>query len=145
VAEDDPVARRLIATHLTKWGYEVVVTNDGNEAMAVFRGRNAPLLAILDWAMPGMDGLEVCRRLRAAAKMVYLILLTAHDTKENSIEGLRAGADDYLAKPFHPEELQARILTGLRSMTSHETLAARVQALETAVANFESLKLRIPL
>jgi DNA-binding response OmpR family regulator len=145
VAEDDPVSRTLISTRLSKWGYEVVVTNDGDEAMAVFRGPNAPLLAILDWSMPGMDGLEICRRLRAVDKMVYIILLTAHGTKENIIEGLHAGADDYLVKPFHPEELQARILVGLRAMTSQETLADRVRALEMAVADFGSLKLRIPL
>ena len=145
VAEDDPVSRTLVSTRLAKWGYEVVVTNDGNEAMAVFRGPKPPLLAILDWAMPGMDGLEVCRRLRAAGAMVYIILLTAHGTKENIIEGLRAGADDYLVKPFHPEELQARILVGLRAMTSQERLAAQVRALEMAASDFASLRLGIPL
>ena len=145
VAEDDPVSRLLISTRLTNWGYDVVLRNDGAEAMAVFRAPNPPLLAILDWSMPGMDGLEICRRLRAADKMVYIIVLTAHGTKENVIEGLRAGADDYLVKPFHPEELQARILVGLRAMASQETLAARVQALEMAVANLGSLELRIPL
>jgi DNA-binding response OmpR family regulator len=145
VAEDDPVSRTLVSTRLAKWGYDVVVTNDGNEAMAVFRGPKPPLLAILDWAMPGMDGLEVCRRLRATDAIVYIILLTAHGTKENIIEGLRAGADDYLVKPFHPEELQARILVGLRAMTSQERLAARVRALEMAAVDFGSLKLRIPL
>jgi DNA-binding response OmpR family regulator len=145
VAEDDPVSRTLISSRLQKWGYNVVVTNDGAEAMAVLRGRNAPSLAILDWSMPGMDGLEICRRLREVEKRVYIILLTAHGSKENMIEGLRAGADDYLVKPFHAEELQARILVGLRVMTSQGTLADRVHALEVAALNVGSNKLRIPL
>lgn len=145
VAEDDPVSRTLISTRLAKWGYDVVITSDGAEAMAVLRGRNAPSLAILDWSMPGIDGLEICRRLREAQKIIYIILLTANGSKENIIEGLRAGADDYLVKPFHAEELQARILVGMRAMTAQETLVDRVLALETAVSEIGSLKLRIPL
>jgi DNA-binding response OmpR family regulator len=145
VAEDDPVSRLLIATRLTNWGYEVVLRNDGAEAMAVLRGPDAPSLAILDGSMPNMDGLEICRRVREAGKMVYIIMLTARGSKENVVEGLRAGADDYLVKPFHAEELQARILAGLRVMASQTTLADRVKALEIAVSEIGSLKLRIPL
>lgn len=145
VAEDDPVSRILIATRLTKWGYEVVLRNDGAEAMAVLRGPDAPSLAILDGSMPNMDGLEICRRARQAGKTIYIILLTARGSKENVIEGLRAGADDYLVKPFHAEELQARILTGLRVMAFQETLTDRVEALELAASEIGSLKLRIPL
>jgi DNA-binding response OmpR family regulator len=145
VAEDDPVSRTLISSRLAKWGYDAVITHDGVEAMAVLRGRDAPSVAILDWSMPGMDGLEICRRLREAEKTVYIILLTAHGSKENVIEGLRAGADDYLVKPFHAEELQARILVGLRVIKAQETLASRVHALETTASEMGSLKLRIPL
>ena len=134
VAEDDPVSRTLISSRLAKWGYDVVITHDGAEAMAVLRGRDAPSLAILDWSMPGMDGLEICRRLRDAERTTYIILLTAHGSKENIIEGLRAGADDYLIKPFHAEELQARILVGWRVIKAQETLTNRVQALETAAS-----------
>jgi DNA-binding response OmpR family regulator len=145
VAEDDPVSRSLISTRLEKWGYDVVITHDGAEAMAVMRGRDAPTLAILDWSMPGMDGLEICRRLRQAEKTVYIILLTAHGGKEKTIEGLRAGADDYLVKPFHAEELHARILTGLRVMALQETLTDRVKALETTASEVGSFRLQIPL
>lgn len=145
VAEDDPVSRHLISTRLEKWGYDAVITNDGAEAMAVLRRHNAPSVAILDWSMPKMDGLEICRRLREAEKMVYIILLTARGSKENIIEGLRAGADDYLVKPFHAKELHARILVGLRVMTLQETLIDRVKALEAAAFEIESLKLQIPL
>jgi DNA-binding response OmpR family regulator len=145
VAEDDPVSRKLISSRLAKWGYDVVITNDGAEAMAVLRRPDAPSLAILDWSMPKMDGLEVCRRLREVEKVVYIILLTARGCRENIIEGLRAGADDYLVKPFHAEELQARILVGLRVMTLQETLVDRVKALEAAAFEIESLKLQMPL
>ena len=145
VAEDDPVSRTLISSRLANWGYEVVVTCDGAEAMAVLRGRNAPVLAILDWSMPGMDGLEICRRLREVEKRIYIILLTAHGSKENMIEGLRAGADDYLIKPFHAEESRTHILVGLRVMASQGTLADRVRALEVAALGIASTKLRIPL
>jgi DNA-binding response OmpR family regulator len=145
VAEDDPVSRILIETRLTKWGYEAVLTNDGAEAMAVLRRPDAPSLAILDGSMPNMDGLEICRRVREAGTMIYIILLTARGSKEDIIEGLRAGADDYLVKPFHAEELQARILTGLRAMTLQTTLTDRVKALEIAFSEIGSLRLQIPL
>ena len=145
VAEDDPVSRILISTRLTNWGYEVVLRNDGAEAMAVLRAPDAPSLAILDGSMPNMDGLEICRRARESGKMIYIILLTARGSKENIVEGLGAGADDYLVKPFHAEELQARILAGLRVMTQQRTLADRVLALEVAASEIGSLRLRIPL
>jgi DNA-binding response OmpR family regulator len=145
VAEDDPVSRTLIATRLTRWGYEVVLTNDGAEAITVLRRPDAPSLAILDGSMPNMDGLEICRRARAAKKMIYIILLTTRGSKEHLVEGLRAGADEYLVKPFHPEELQARILTGLRVMTLQKTLSDRIKALEIAFSEIGSLKLKLPL
>jgi DNA-binding response OmpR family regulator len=145
VAEDDPVSRTLIATRLMKWGYDVVLRNDGAEAMEVLRAPDAPALAILDRSMPNMDGLEICRRVRETEKVVYIILLTARGSKENVVEGLRAGADDYLIKPFHAEELQARILAGLRVIALQKTLADRIKALETAASEIASLNLRIPL
>jgi DNA-binding response OmpR family regulator len=145
VAEDDPVSRKLITTRLEKWGYAVVVAQDGAQAMAVMRRLDAPTLAILDWTMPEMDGLEVCRRLRAADKVIYVILLTARASRENMIEGLRAGADDYLVKPFDAEELHARVLVGLRLIRAHETLVARVRKLEAAATEIDALKLQIPL
>ena len=145
IAEDDPVSCQVLATRLQKLGYDAVITRDGREAMTVMRSGNAPVLAIIDWMMPGMDGLEFCRRVREAEKVVYIILLTALGSKEDIIEGLRAGADDYLVKPFHAGELQARILVGLRVMTLQETLADRVKALEAATFEIESLRLQIPI
>jgi DNA-binding response OmpR family regulator len=145
IAEDDPVSSELITTRLTKWGYDVIATKDGAEAMTILRGKDAPVLAILDWMMPGYDGLEICRRVRETKKMVYIILLTTRGGKENVIEGLRAGADDYLIKPFDKDELRARILVGLRVMELQEALVRRVAELEAAALEIESLKLQIPL
>ena len=145
LAEDDPVSRELISTRLEKWGYEVLATKDGAEAMTVLRRNDAPTLAILDWMMPGMDGLEICRRVRGSEKVVYIILLTARGGKENLIEGLRAGADDYLIKPFDKDELHARILVGLRVIGLQAALTDRVKELEVAASEIKLLRLQLPL
>jgi DNA-binding response OmpR family regulator len=145
VAEDDAVSRELIRSRLAKWGYKVTATRNGVEAMTELRKKDAPSMAILDWMMPDMDGLEICRRVREGDRMVYIILLTARGSKENIIEGLRAGADDYLVKPFHADELQARIVVGLRVMTLQQRLADQVKALQAAALKINSLRLLIPL
>jgi phosphoserine phosphatase RsbU/P len=131
VAEDDAVSRELICARLENWGYEVVATQNGTEAIMELRKSDAPSLAILDWMMPGMDGLEICRRSREADRALYVIMLTARGSKESLVEGLGAGADDYLVKPFEKDELHARIRVGLRVMASRASLAARVRELET--------------
>ena len=145
VAEDNEVSRELICARLENWGYEVVVTQDGAEAMTALRRSDAPSLAILDWMMPGMDGLEICRRVREVDRVLYIILLTARGGKENVVEGLGAGADDYLVKPFDKDELHARILVGLRVMALQAALAARLKELGAATAEISELKLRVPM
>ncbi len=145
VAEDDPISRELISARLGGWGYEVVVTQNGTEAMAALRRKDAPSLAILDWMMPGMDGLEICRRVREGDRVLYIILLTARSSKESVVEGLSAGADDYLIKPFDKDELHARILVGLRVMGLQAALAERVLELEWAGAEIRSLRTRLPI
>jgi DNA-binding response OmpR family regulator len=145
IAEDDLVSRTLMSSLMEKWGFKPVITKDGHEAMAALRGQQGPTLALLDWMMPGMDGLEVCRRVRESKKMVYVVMLTARGAKENIVEGLHAGADDYLIKPFDQNELLARIQVGLRILELHSTLAARVKDLEEAVREINDLKLRFPL
>ena len=145
VAEDDLVSRTLISSLMEKWGFKAVITQDGQEAMAALRGEQGPTLALLDWMMPGMDGLEVCRRVRESEKMVYVIMLTSLGAKENIVEGLHAGADDYLIKPFDKNELLARIQVGLRILELYAALAARVRELEKAAGEIGDLKLRIPL
>ena len=145
IAEDDLVSRTLISNLTEKWGFRAVVTQDGHEAMGALRAEQGPAVAILDWMMPGMDGLQVCRRIREGGKMVYVIMLTSRGTKENIVEGLRAGADDYLIKPFDKNELLARIQVGFRILELHATLVARVKELEEATTELGDLRLRIPI
>lgn len=116
IADDDPVSCGFLDRLLRKWGYDVVAARDGNEAWQILQAENAPRVALLDWMMPGFDGLEICRRVRArtAQAYVYIMLLTANDKIGNIVEGLESGADDYLTKPFHPQELKARLRVGLR-------------------------------
>lgn len=135
IAEDDAVSRRLLEATLMRWGYEVIVTRDGDEAWQALQQADAPPLAILDWMMPGLDGVEICRlvRQRGHEPYIYLILLTTKSLKENIIEGLDAGADDYLTKPFNPSELQVRLRAGTRIITLQAELikareALRIQA-----------------
>jgi len=145
IAEDDLVSRTLISNLMAKWGFKPVVTQDGHEAMKALRAEPGPALAILDWMMPGMDGVEVCRRIRERNKVVYLIILTSRGTKENIVAGLHAGADDYLIKPFDTNELLARIQVGFRILDLHGALTARVKQLEQATPKIDELKFRIPL
>jgi DNA-binding response OmpR family regulator len=145
IADDDSVSREIIFTAVSKWGFRTILTQDGHEAMAAIRAEQGPVLVILDWMMPGMDGLQVCRRIREAGRLAHIILLTARGGEVNLIEGFGAGADDYLVKPFRADELHARIMVGLRVMTLQETLADRVRALEAAASQIESLKLHIPV
>lgn len=119
IAEDDPVSRRLLEVTLTKWGYEVVACADGQAAWEVLQRPDAPQLVILDWMMPRMDGLQVCKNvrnpaLRPAEPYVYILLLTAKSQKTDMVTGLEAGADDYLTKPFDAQELRMRLRAGRR-------------------------------
>lgn len=140
IAEDEEMSRRLLEVSLVKEGYKTVVVSDGLEAWNILQKPDAPQLAILDWTMPGMDGIEVCRELRkrGGERYVYLILLTAKSKKEDVIEGLRAGADDYLIKPCHPLELSARLRTGMRILDLQGQLietreALRIQATQDSL------------
>ena len=116
IAEDDPITRRLLEANLNKWGYDVLVTSDGSEAWEAMQKPEAPNLVISDWMMPNMDGLELCGNIRAMEKSgyTYFIILTAKGRKEDIIEGLEAGADDFLIKPFDQEELKYRVKIGER-------------------------------
>lgn len=116
IVEDDPVSRRLLEVFLGKWGYEVKSTHNGIEAWESLHKPDAPSLVISDWMMPGMDGLELCRKIRDMERpeYTYFIIITAKEKVEDVIEGLEAGADDYLVKPFDQEELKYRIKIGER-------------------------------
>lgn len=118
IADDDQVSTMVLARTLEQWGFEVVVAHDGVEAWERIVGADPPALAIVDWMMPGLDGIALCRRIRAAAlpSPVYVIMLTVRSSRQDLVAGLDAGADDYLTKPFDPEELQARIHVGQRTL-----------------------------
>lgn len=143
IAEDDIVSRRVLETTLVKWGHEVTVAHDGVVALAVLESSDAPSLAILDWMMPGIDGVEVCRRTRRlpGATPTYIILLTAKGNKEDVVAGLEAGADDYLTKTFERSELRARINVGMRVVNLQRKLAARIEELKMAETEVRNLSM----
>ena len=116
IAEDDQVTRSMLEHKLSKWGYDVISTADGDEAWKALQGADPPRLVLLDWIMPGIDGLEICKKLRQVKTKVptYVIILTARVDKKDIVEGLEAGADDYITKPFEDSELQARVHAGQR-------------------------------
>jgi len=116
IADDDPISRRLLEATLSEWGYDVLVTYDGSAAWKAMQQLEAPGLVISDWMMPHMDGLELCRKIRQMDRTgyIYFIILTAKDRKEDVIDGLDAGADDFLIKPFDREELKCRTRIGER-------------------------------
>lgn len=145
VAEDDPVSREVVVSLLRNWGFDVLVTRDGTEAMEALRAQQEPTLAVLDWMMPGLDGVELCRRVRAMDKLVYILLLTARTAKEQLVEALQAGADDYLTKPFNKDELHARLKAGLRVLMLQAALSKRVHELEGVLKENRELKLQLPL
>ncbi len=130
IADDDPVSRRLLEGTLVRLGHEVIAVPDGTAALAALLAPDGPRLAILDWMMPGADGLTVCRELRQRAEpYVYAILLTARDRREDMVAGLDAEADDFLTKPFDSVELRARLRSGERVLALQEHLLRTQEAL----------------
>ena len=147
VAEDHYVSRHLLERNLMNWGFTVVTAEDGEQALSILESDDAPSLAILDWMMPKMDGVEVCTRVREHANRpyIYLVLLTAKSQKDEIAAGLQAGVDDYVIKPFDPDELRARLTVGQRVVELERTLAHKVEALETALADVRKLKSLLPI
>ena len=130
-AEDNPVFQTMLRNLLKHWGYEAVMARDGNEAWAILRADNPPRLAILDWMMPGMDGVEVCRHVRAAGRepYIYIVLLTGRTQAADLVQGMESGADDYLTKPFAAPELRVRLRAGVRILDLQKELLATREAL----------------
>ncbi len=124
IAEDDGVSRRILETHLTKWGHKATAVKDGAEAWDVLQRLDAPRIVVLDWVMPHIDGPELCRRIREATDrpFTYIIILTAKEKTSDIVEALDAGADDYLTKPYHAQELRSRIGAATRIVLLHEKL-----------------------
>src|SRR5277367_4367212 len=127
VAEDSAIYRRLIETHLKDWGFDFQCVRDGKEAWKLLSRKDAPRLALLDWVLPEIDGVELCRRLRnrpGDEPYTYTILLTAKNRKDEMLEAMNAGADDFLAKPIDPLQLKARLLVGKRIVELQEKLVS---------------------
>lgn len=160
VAEDYPDSRDLLEFMLTGWEHEVTVAGDGGEAFEILNQVDAPPLAILDWMMPVMNGIEVCRAIRRRDEEVtaasasplsasptppYIIMLTAKNTREDMIAGFDAGADDYISKPFDDMELRSRINVAGRIIQLQRELAARVCHLEQVLAGVRQLQGLLPI
>lgn len=147
IAEDERISCRLLESTLAACGYEVIVTSNGVDAWEKLSEPEAPRLAILDWMMPGIDGLEVCRRVRQnkTPTPIYLILLTAKGSKANIVEGLNNGANDYITKPFNRDELRARVRVGVSVVELQQSLAERVSELEAALAHVKLLQGILPI
>jgi DNA-binding response OmpR family regulator len=146
IAEDDRLSRRLLEAHVERAGYEVLAVEDGTEAFEVLTAVGGPRLAIADWMMPRMDGIELCRRLRqSGGAYTYLILLTARCQPEDRAAGFEAGADDYLVKPFDARELRARLGVGARILSLQEELERKVAQLEAAANHVERLQDLLPI
>ena len=143
IADDEIVSRRLLESSLKRWEYEVIVASDGLEALQVLRAPDPPKLAVLDWMMPGLDGVQLCRelRLRSDELYTYVLLLTAKHTKGEVVQGLEAGADDYMTKPFEPQELKVRLRTGKRILFLLDELTTAREMLRDMAARDPLTKL----
>jgi len=146
IAEDEPVFRKILEQLLSP-EFELTITQDGPTALVRLQEDSGPVLAILDWVMPGMTGLEVCRELRAHRKTagIYVIVLTARNSAADIAAGLRAGADDYVTKPVQAEELRARVQLGCRIIELRAALKTEVGALAVALAREKLLLNRLAL
>jgi two-component system cell cycle response regulator len=137
IAEDDPIFRRILESWFKRWDYEATAVENGVDAWEVLQKEDAPQLVILDWMMPGMDGIELCRRIRKRDQGTYryVLLLTAKDDKQDVVAGLEAGADDYLTKPFDVDELHARVRAGKRILDLQAALLRAQTALQFDAAH----------
>ena len=147
IADDDSVSRTLLVRTLELWGHDVDYAVDGLEACARLIMPGAPTLAILDWSMPGLEGPDVCRKVRAAALRMqpYLVMLTARHSPDDLAVALEAGADDFLSKPFNRVELMARLHAGMRILNLHRALTDRIQELEESRQREHHLRTLTPI
>jgi len=147
IADDEATTRHLIQGTLGKWGFDVLAAEDGTEALHIMKGPNPPEIVLLDSVMTGVDRLEVCRRVRAALldAPTYIILITARGGLENVVQGLEAGADDYVTKPFDPRELRARLHAGARVVQLQKALLERNHELEDALKRVKQLQGLLPI
>lgn len=147
VAEDEPVSQFALVRTLEQWGHTVETVSDGLEACLRLTAPSPASLAIVDWMMPGLDGIEVCQRVRAASLPVYpyIVMLTSRNGRDDLAQALAAGADDFMSKPFDRVELQARLQVGIRVVNLHRALAERIRELEESRARERNLRTLMPI
>lgn len=147
IADDDAIAAKILRHALERWGLEVIVAPDGERAWQIVQADDTIGLAIFDWMMPGADGPTLCRRIRQweARAHLYVILLTARTQRTDIVAGIDAGADDYLIKPFDPEELRARVHVGIRIVSLQRRLRERVTELQDALSKVKQLSGMLPI
>ena len=146
VVDDDPLFRRLLANLLAR-DYDIVTASNGEEAWELLCRPDCPAIAAVNWIMPRLDGVELCRRVRLtpATSGTYILLITGREAAHDVVEGLRAGADDYIIKPFHADELLARVEVGERIIGLQQTLQARIRELESALESVRLLQRLLPI
>ncbi len=147
VADDLDVNRKLLRTLLTADGFKVVEASNGVDAFNFLQGTTGPMVGLIDWEMPEMEGVEVCRQARALVDTppLYLILLTVRDSKQDIVTGLQAGANDYITKPFDRTELLARVTIGKQMVELQQTLTERVAELREALISVKQLGGLLPI
>jgi DNA-binding response OmpR family regulator len=147
IAEDDAALRLALEVQLQRWGYDPIVCDDGTSARAVLQRADPPPMAILDWTMPGVDGIDLCREVRTNPDLhsMYVVLLTANDRTDQMVAGLDGGADEYITKPFDWSVLCARLKSGARIAALQQSLAQRVRELQTALDTVKQLSGLLPI
>lgn len=147
IADDDRVMRHALGRKLASWNLEPLPCSDGLEVRRILQSPPLPAIALIDWNMPGVDGLTLCREIRNMPDggNIYLILITSNDSREDVLSGLTSGADDYVVKPFDWEELRARVRIGARTAMLQQTLAQRVRELQAAVSRVRVLDGLLPI
>ncbi len=147
VADDHDVNRKLLRTILAAEGYNVVEARNGREALTILQQATDSIVGLVDWEMPELEGIEVCRQARASSsdKPLFLILVTVRDSKQDVVAGLLAGANDYVTKPFDKTELLARVKVGSQMVQLQQTLTERVEELKEALINVTQLSGLLPI
>ena len=147
VADDHDVNRKLLHAIFTKAGYEVIQASNGTDALAVLQSATSPMVGIIDWEMPELEGIEVCRQARASNPTLplFLIVVTVRDSKQDVVAGLEAGANDYVTKPFDQTELLARVKIGAQLVELQQALTQHVKELEEALLNVKQLSGLLPI
>ena len=147
IAEDDLTTSLMLQSILNKWGFNTVSAINGEKAWEILKKRDSPQIALLDWEMPGIDGVEVCLRTKKLETLVstYIIMLTVRDSKDDIVQGLEAGADDYITKPFDENELRARINVAKRMVNTQLSLSKKIKELKLALNHVKKLQGIIPI